>query len=317
MIAIDKTIFIQAGPEQVWRHLEDPDLLAGWLMRNSFEARPGARFQFLKDASGEWDGVIESRLVEFDPPRRLSFTWNANNIGADTLVTIELSEQGSGTRLRLLHTNWEQAIGETERLCERHASGWDDHLWILGKQVGEAVQGKSAPPIDWTRFSLHVAIEAEPERVFDSWATSRGMERFFVEMMSIRRPDGQLLDAEEPATEGCRFTWRWDSGAAHSGQYLQVRPGRELGFTFGDSEVRIRCLPYRSCTLLELCQSKMPDTEHHRMHWHCNCRAAWVYFLTVLKIRLERGVDGRDRTRATGGSFSTFFDPAAIGVDPA
>ena len=314
MIAIDKTIFIQAKPEQVWRHLEDPDLLAGWLMRNTFEARQGAKFQFLKDSSGEWDGAIESQLVEFEPPWRLSFTWNANNIGTDTLVTIELQEHGEGTQLRLLHTNWEQATGDKEHLCEQHSSGWDDHLWVLGKQVEETVQGKNAPPIDWTRFRLHVAIDAPPEDVWRFWSTSRGMESFFVEMMSIRHRDGRLLEAEEPASEGYRFTWRWDSGAMHSGKFLQVQPGRELGFTFGESKVRIRCMPHRSGTLLELCQYDMEDSEHHRMHWHTNCRAAWVYFLTVLKIRMEHGIDGRDKTRATGGAFSTFFDPASIGI---
>ena len=45
-----------------------------------------------------------------------------------------------------------------------------------------------------------------------------------------------------------------------------------------------------------------------------NCRAAWVYFLTVLKIGIEKGVDSRDKTRETGSSFSTYFDPLALGV---
>jgi hypothetical protein len=51
------------------------------------------------------------------------------------------------------------------------------------------------------------------------------------------------------------------------------------------------------------------------MHLHNNCRAAWVYFLTVLKVLMEHGIDGRDKTRETGASFATHFDPASIGVD--
>jgi hypothetical protein len=50
------------------------------------------------------------------------------------------------------------------------------------------------------------------------------------------------------------------------------------------------------------------------MHIHANCRGAWVYFLTVLKILLEKGVDGRDMSRETGASFSTYFNPASVGV---
>ena len=86
MTSIRKEIFIKAAPEIVWCHLEDPDLLAGWLMRNNFQAKPGTDFQFWKQAAGEWDGTINSQLVEFEPPRRMSFTWNANTIGTDTLM---------------------------------------------------------------------------------------------------------------------------------------------------------------------------------------------------------------------------------------
>ena len=47
-----------------------------------------------------------------------------------------------------------------------------------------------------------------------------------------------------------------------------------------------------------------------------NCRAAWVYFLTALKTRIEHGIDVRDRSRTTGSSYSTYFDPRAVGFEP-
>jgi uncharacterized protein YndB with AHSA1/START domain len=312
MINIDKKIFINAAPEAVWRHLEDPDLLAGWLMRNNFQARPGTDFEFWKPASGEWDGTISSHLVEFDPPRRLSFTWNANTIGTDTLVTIELDAHGEGTQLRLLHTNWEQAFGDKAHHYESHSAGWDDHLWVLGKQVEADSHERKAPQIDWTRFHLYVAIDASPEEIFCSWSTSQGMESFFVEMMAIRNPAGRLLDPDEAVSSGCHYVWRWDSGALVRGEFLDVQPGCELSFSFGESKVRIRVQAQKAGTLLELCQYDMEDTEQNRMHLHTNCRSAWVYFLTVLKTLLEHGIDGRDRSRATGASFSTYFDPAGI-----
>jgi uncharacterized protein YndB with AHSA1/START domain len=315
MMTIDKKIFINAAPEAVWRHLEEPDLLAGWLMRNNFQATPGTDFQFLKTASGEWDGTINSRLLEFDPPRRMSFTWNANTIGTDTLVTIELDAQGEGTQLRLLHTNWEQAIGDHERHLDSHSAGWDDHLWVLGKQVEAGVHEREAPPIDWTRFQLYVAIDATPDHIFRSWSTSQGMEGFFVEMMAIRDQDGRLLDPDEPVSRGCHYVWRWDSGALVSGEFLDVLPGRELSFTFGESKVRIRLQTQQTGTILELCQFDMKDTEQNRMHLYTNCRSAWVYFLTVLKTLLEHGIDGRDKSRATGASFSTYFDPSTVGFE--
>ena len=315
MINIDKKIFINAAPEAVWRHLENPDLLAGWLMRNNFQARSGTDFEVWKPASGEWDGTISSHLVEFDPPRRMSFTWNANTIGSDTLVTIELDRHGEGTQLRLLHTNWEQAIGDHARHHDSHSTGWDDHLWVLCKQVEAGTHERESPPIDWTRFHLYVAIDAKPERSDKAGATAQGRESFFVEMMAIRNHDERLLDPDEPVAEGFHYTWRWDSGALVAGTYLNVQPGRQLSFTFGESKVRIRIQPHRDGSMLELCQYDMEDTEQNRMHLHTNCRSAWVYFLTVLKTLLEHATDGRDKSRATGASFSTYFDPSKVGFE--
>lgn len=205
-------------------------------------------------------------------------------------------------------------MGDLARHYQSHSEGWDDHLYVLDKQVAEDVAARKAPPIDWTRFHLYVAIEATPERIFRAWATSQGMESFFVEMMAIRDRNGRLLAPDEPVTAGCHYVWRWDSGALVSGEFLDVITGSELGFTFGESKIRICIHPQETRTVLELCQYDMEDTEHNHMHLHTNCRGAWVYFLTTLKTLLERGIDGRDKNRATAASFSTYFEPTEIGI---
>lgn len=311
---IRKEIFINAQPQAVWRHLADPALLAGWLMRNDFRAEPGESFSFWQAPSGNWDGTIHSELVEFTPHERMAFTWNANTVGTDTLVTIELEAQGEGCLVRLLHTNWEGVIGDHDQHYQSHSQGWDDHLWVLAKQVGERTSERSEPVIDWTRFQLYVVLDVPPAQIFRAWSTSAGLESFFVDMMAVHQPDGRLLDAEESLQAGCRYTWRWDSGALVQGDILAVVPGEKVEFTFGDCKVCVRLHPQEKGTLLELCQYDIQDTEAQRMHVHTNCRAAWVYFLTVLKTLLEHGVDGRDHSRATGSAFSTYFDPERAGM---
>ncbi|MCW8873339.1 MAG: hypothetical protein OQK01_12060 [Xanthomonadales bacterium] len=37
-----------------------------------------------------------------------------------------------------------------------------------------------------------------------------------------------------------------------------------------------------------------------------------LLFLTVLKARLEHGIDARDKSRETGSSFSTYFNPESL-----
>lgn len=316
MTIIEKEISISAPPEAVWRYLGDPDLLAAWLMRNDFSGRVGAAFQFFARPSNDWDGVLNCKLVEFDPPRKIAFTWDANDIQAETLVTIELSEMPGGTRLRLLHANFEASPLDVSWIVRRHEAGWTDHLRLLEIQLRDEAAGEREAPgsIDWTRFHLHVAIHAEPKKTLAAWVTTEGMESFFVEVMRITGPDGRERPPTEPAKPGDRFLWRWPTGRYIRGTYLAGETPDEVRFTFGESKVCIKARPYRNGTLLRLTQYEIPDTEEARMHLHTNCRAAWVYFLSVLKTLLEKGVDGRDMSRETGSSFSTYFDPASIGV---
>jgi uncharacterized protein YndB with AHSA1/START domain len=317
MTVIRKEIRIRAPRKLVWRYFSDANLLAAWMMRNDFTAAPGESFSFFAEPSGDWDGQVRCSLLEYDPPAKIAFTWDANTIGADTVVTIELEERGEETFLRLTHANFEQAAGDVDRLVERHDAGWDDHLSVLLKQAeddaGDYPRRRIEP--DWTRFDLHVAIAASPEELVSYWSTARGMQGFFVEMMRITRPDGQERGVDEPASPGDAFTWRWHSGYRLSGEYLPVQAENEVRFTFGDSRIAVRAVPHGNGSLLRLRQYDIPDTEAARMHVYANCRAAWVYFMTVLKALVEHGIDARDTTRATGASFSTHFDPSDLGIE--
>ena len=316
MTVVKKEITVNAPRNTVWRYFENPDLLAGWLMRNNFSGNLDEEFQFFAQPSNEWDGVLHCKLVEFDPPRKLAYTWDANDIKGDTLVTIELIEAAENTRIRLIHSNFENASVDIEPIVRSHNEGWTDHLHVLAMQLEEEVsEERQAPkPIDWAQFDLHVAINAEPERILEVWSTIDGMESFFVEMMRITRPDGVERATNEIAEPGDKFVWRWQNGRRVLGKYQKPEADNEVRFTFGESKICISVKPYRGGSLLRLKQYDIPETEEARMHVHANCRGGWVYFLTVLKTLLENGVDGRDKTRATGASFATYFDSASVGV---
>lgn len=317
MISIRKEISVNASLGAVWHHLVDPDLLAAWLMRNNFSGQVGAPFEFRTRPTKEWGGVIRCRLVEREPAGKMTFTWDAGGKDGETLVIIELLEESDGTRIGLIHSNFECVDSDVRDITQRHDEYWTDHLDLLARQIrqGQADEREAPVPIDWTMFDLYVSIRAEPEKVLASWSTTDGMESFFVEMMRITGPDGCERAAHERAESGDRYIWRWPTGRYVRGEYLETVTEDEVRFTFGDSKICITPKPYRKGTLLRLRQFDIPDNDHARMHIHVNCRAAWVYFLSVLKTLLEQGIDGRDMTRDTGASFSTYFDPATVGID--
>ena len=88
-------------PERVWRALTERAALAAWLMENDFEPRLGHRFTFRTRPVPGFDGVVHCRVTEWDPPRRLAYTWKADKL--DTTVRFVLEPVAGGTRLVLEH----------------------------------------------------------------------------------------------------------------------------------------------------------------------------------------------------------------------
>lgn len=112
--------------ERVWRALTDPAALTAWFWPARFaptaevDLRVGGRYRI----AGPGVGIAvsgEYRTVQ--PPHRLVFTWQWDGEPAETLVTVELTPDGTGTKLSIHH---ELFAGDTQR--DEHAQGWSDCL---------------------------------------------------------------------------------------------------------------------------------------------------------------------------------------------
>jgi uncharacterized protein YndB with AHSA1/START domain len=98
---------LRHSPEKVWRALTDPALLAEWLLPVfDLALEPGAAFMFKTQPYPGWDGTVNCRMVEIDPPRKLSYTWVVGNMEIDTVVTFTLAPTASGTRLSLVQSGF-------------------------------------------------------------------------------------------------------------------------------------------------------------------------------------------------------------------
>ena len=88
-------------PEKLWRALTQPHLIQEWLMKNDFSPVVGHRFNL----RGEWGGVLDCEVLEVEPDKTLSYTWNfAHDDPAYNLrsvVTFTLTPAGTGTHLRM------------------------------------------------------------------------------------------------------------------------------------------------------------------------------------------------------------------------
>ena len=141
------------GPiERIWAYLTDSDLRRKWLASGEMQMKAGAPFELvwrnneLTDPPGErppgfsGEHRMNSRIVEVDPPHKLTFTW-----GESGEVTFELAQAGERVLLTVIH----------RRLPDRNmtlmvGAGWHMHLDIL---VARATSTEPEPFWDgWSRL---------------------------------------------------------------------------------------------------------------------------------------------------------------------
>jgi uncharacterized protein YndB with AHSA1/START domain len=130
MEKIEKRITINAPVSKVWKALTDKNELTEWMMMpTTFEPVVGKEFTFKSETKEYWDGWIYCKVMEVEKNKKLSFTWNAQIVGADTLVTILIVEKGGKTELSLIHTGWEKLPAEARaKMIESHNGGWDERI---------------------------------------------------------------------------------------------------------------------------------------------------------------------------------------------
>lgn len=127
----------------VWKALTNGALVGRWLMPpNGFAPVVGTDFTFQTTAGGAWDGVIHCRVLEVEPPVRLSYSWRGGHpdnsgYGAslDTLVTWLLSAVEGGARLRLVHSGFVMPRNETA--YRKMSVGWQKVVKTLGDIAGD------------------------------------------------------------------------------------------------------------------------------------------------------------------------------------
>jgi uncharacterized protein YndB with AHSA1/START domain len=122
------SVHIEAPPDRVWALVSTPEGVRQWFTRQTFEPRPGGRLEMHVDYGVPT--TITGRVTVFEPMERLAFTWHEHEEGRepwplDTLVTLTLAPNGTGTQVTLEHSGFEAlpaAIAMQE--YEGHVTGW-------------------------------------------------------------------------------------------------------------------------------------------------------------------------------------------------
>jgi uncharacterized protein YndB with AHSA1/START domain len=90
---------IASPPERIWRALTQPHLIEEWLMKTDFKPVVGHSFKLRKDPKPDVSVVVDCEVLEVEPNKTLSYTWEA--FGLESVVTFTLTPTASGTVLRV------------------------------------------------------------------------------------------------------------------------------------------------------------------------------------------------------------------------
>jgi uncharacterized protein YndB with AHSA1/START domain len=133
------------GPvDRVWAYLTESELRRQWLASGQMEAKTGTPFELvwrnddLSDPPGtrpEGFGAehrLESRILAFEPGRKLAFTWNSGE------VSFELEPAGDKVLLTVTH----RRLPDRAQLLNVSA-GWHAHLDVLVTKISGKPQTAS------------------------------------------------------------------------------------------------------------------------------------------------------------------------------
>jgi uncharacterized protein YndB with AHSA1/START domain len=133
--AVVSEIHIAAPPDRVFQALIDPKQVMSWwtspdCLIESFamEPRKGGRWTYdTKPSKLNVNGVskfhCDGEVLEYDPPRRLAYTWIANwhdDKTRRTVVSWELTPKAGGTQVKITHSG----LAQEANARKDYSGGW-------------------------------------------------------------------------------------------------------------------------------------------------------------------------------------------------
>jgi uncharacterized protein YndB with AHSA1/START domain len=143
---IERETLIDAPVDVVWRVVTEPAQISRWLSDAAeLDLRPGGEGAI----SWKEHGTVDLRVERVEPPHLFSFRWvypegAEPREGNSTLVEFTLSEEGDGTRLRVVESGLraiEWSEEQKAEFLESHTQGWARHIGDLEEYVAQQRQG--------------------------------------------------------------------------------------------------------------------------------------------------------------------------------
>ncbi len=156
-------IYIASTPEKVWQALTTAEFSKQYFhgMIVTVEPKVGGKFLVHLPDGGLH---ISGDVFEYDPPKRLTMTWNVNWPGlveklGTTLVTYAIESAGKGTIRLTLTQSQDRPISDD--ILEGGRTGWPAILSNLKSvlETGNAIEIEMKPPVKMLKALQQLGVE--------------------------------------------------------------------------------------------------------------------------------------------------------------
>ena len=136
-IIVERTFDAPVG--RVWTALTDVNEMRQWYFDlKEFKPQVGFEFEFIVEHEGNSYHHL-CRVTEVVPQKKIAYSWRYKGEPGDSLVTVELSPEDEGTRLKLTHSGIETFPKTPAYARKNFEAGWTS---IIGTELKQFVEQK-------------------------------------------------------------------------------------------------------------------------------------------------------------------------------
>jgi hypothetical protein len=137
------------------------------------------------------------------------------------------------------------------------------------------------PDDRWTSFKVTGNFKAPVARLYSMWATSSGIESWFLRLADFTKPDGVLRAKDELVQAGDKYLWRWHGypdDVLEEREILEANGADLLRFRFsGNCAVSVAISQKEDLSIIQLTQSEIPIEENPAQNLFVHCQIGWTF----------------------------------------
>jgi len=159
----------------------------------------------------------------------------------------------------------------------------------------------------WTSFKVAGDYNTDIRSLYEAWATTEGLEKWFLRKANFYTIPRRTRDPEEFIMKEDTYEWYWHGygdDTSEKGQILEANGTDLLKFTFsGGSIVTVSLYSRNGVSIVELVQENIPEESDPSKNLFVQCQVGWTFYLANLKSILEGGIDLRNKSMVVSSNF--------------